>query len=307
MINTNRWDHLVSLGMQKEVKCCEMDRKRVSERFGNSADCLEISAEGSRQYMSTRLRGGTEGVLFYSLEEMGKQAWEEATGIKVLNYLESSNIAGTEASTFQRYQNRQHIVFQRFLEDHDAFENMHPEAREELGVMLKDITRAMDEYGAGGYRGISRKSMLLSQNMIAQLEYFNANYVPAHLQGDFQNLIEECDYFNQKSRERMFADTMPCDILLEGLGEGLVNKEQSAVVQNYLEYSRREKDEISRAFSSLRGKSNSSEIYAALQDIEKRCGRYDMNADIKKIFFNIKTSWKAVLSGINRNEVGRMF
>ena len=291
MINTNQWNHLVPRIMQQEVKCCEVDSKRISERFGNSADCLEISAEGNRQCMNTRIRSNTEETPFYSLEEMGKEAWEEATGIKVLYYLESDNIAGTEASIFQRYQNRQYKVFQQFLEDHDADQNMLPDVKEKLDAMLKDITKAMDEYGAGGYNGISRKSMLLSQNMIAQLEYFNGNYVPEHLRDGFQKLIEECDYFNQSSREKMFADRMPCDIVLEGLGEGLENKEKSTVVHNYLEYGRQEKEKISEAFSSFRGK-NISDIYDALQTIEKSYCKYNMNMDIKMIFFDMKASWK---------------
>ncbi len=52
----------------------------------------------------------------------------------------------------------------------------------------------------------------------------------------------------------MFADRIPCDIVLEGLGEGLENKEKSTVVHNYLEYGRQEKEKISEAFSSFRGK-----------------------------------------------------
>ncbi len=53
-----------------------------------------------------------------------------------------------------------------YLEDHDADQNMLPEVKEKLDAMLKDIAKAMDEYGAGGYNGISRKSMLLSQKCL---------------------------------------------------------------------------------------------------------------------------------------------
>lgn len=295
MINTNQWNRVVPRIMHQEVKCYEINSERISERFGNSADCLEVSAEGIRQCMSTRKRGNTEEVPVYSLEEMGKEAWEEATGVKVLYYLESSNIAGMGASVFQRYQNRQYKVFQQFLENQDVYENMRPETREKMDALLKNITKAMDEFGAGGYNGISRKSMLLSQNMIAQLEFFNGNYVPERLQGDFQKLIEECDYFNQSSREKMFADRMPCDIVLKGLGDNLENKEKSAVVSNYLEHSRREKNEVSEKFSALRGKKDISDICAALQNIEKQYSRYDMNMDIRNIFYDMKASWKKLI------------
>lgn len=294
-LNTNRWDNLVSRIMKKEIKCCEIDSKRISERFGNSADCLEISAEGNKQYMSTRIRGNTEKIPFYDIEEMGKEEWEAATGVKVLFYLESSNIAGTEANVFQRYQHKQYKVFSDFLEDNNAYEHMNPEIKERYDSMLKDITKAMDEYGDGGYNGISRKSMLLSQNMIAQLEFFNTNYVPDYLQNDFQKLIEECDYFNQSSREKMFAERIPCDIVLKGLGDGLINKEKSVVVRNYLEYSRREKEEIRKSFSDLKGKRNLSDIYVTLQNIEKWYCRYDANADAKNIFSIMKTSWKKLI------------
>jgi len=295
-LNTNRWDNLVSRIRQKEVKCCEMDSKRILERFGNSADCLEISAEGNKQYMSTRIRGNTEKIPVYDIEEMGKEAWEAATGVKVLYYLESSNIAGTGASVFQRYQHKQYKVFQQFLEDNNAYENMEPEAKEKYETMLKDITKAMDEYGAGGYNGISKKSMLLSQNMIAQLDYFNTSYVPDYLQGDFQELINECDYFNQNSREKMFADRMPCDIV-ESIEPGgrLIIKEKSVVIRNYLEYSRREKDEISIAFSELKGKRRISDIYAVLQGIEGRYGRNDSNIGAKNIFLSMRASWKKLI------------
>ena len=243
-LNTNQWDNLVPRIMQKEVKCYEIDSKKISEKFGNSVDCLEISTEGNRQYMSTRIRGNTENIHIpvYDIEEMGKEAWEMATGVKILFYLESSNIAGTEASIFQRYQNSQYKVFQQFLGDNDAYENMMSEVKEKYESMLKTITKAMDEYGAGGYNGISRKSMLLSQNMVAQLDYFNTNYVPDALQAGFQKLIEECDYFNQNSREKMFADRMPCDII-ESIEPGgrLVKKNKSVVIRNYLEYRKRMK------------------------------------------------------------------
>ncbi len=172
---------------------------------------------------------------------------------------------------------------------------MNPELRGKYGSMLKNITKAMDEYGGGGYNGISRKSMLLSQNMIAQLEFFNTNYVPDYLQSDFQKLIEECDYFNQSSREKMFVDRMPCDIVLKGLGDGLVNKEKSVVVRNYLEYSRQEKDKIRESFSDLKGKRNLSDIYVTLQNIEKWYCRYDANIDAKNIFSIMKTSWKKLI------------
>lgn len=295
-LNTNRCDNLVSHIMQKEIKCCEMDSKRISERFGNSADCLEISEEGNKQYMSTRIRGNTEKIPFYDIEEMGKEEWEAATGVKVLFYLESSNIAGTETNVFQRYQNKQYKVFSNFLEDNNAYEHMNPEIKERYNSMLKDITKVMDEYGDGGYNGISRKSMLLSQNMNAQLEFFNTNYVPDYLQDDFQKLIEECDYFNQSSRQKMFADRMPCDIV-ESIETGgrLIMKEKSVVISNYLEYSRREKDKICELFSDLKGKRNLSDIYAALQNIEKWYCRYDANADAKNIFSLMKISWKKLI------------
>lgn len=281
--------------MKKEVKCYEIDSKKISGKFGDSADYLEISAEGNKQYMSTRIEGNTKNIPFYDIEEMGKEEWEAATGVKVLFYLESSNIAGTEVNVFQRYQHMQYKIFSNFLEDNNAYEHMNPEIKERYDLMLKDITKAMDEYGDGGYNGISRKSMLLSQNMIAQLEFFNINYVPDDLQDDFQKLIEECDYFNQSSREKMFADRMPCDIVLKGLGDGLVNKEKSAVVRNHLEYSRREKDEIHKLFSDLKEKKNLSDIYVALQNIEKWYCRYDANADAKNIFSIMKTSWKKLI------------
>ena len=150
MINTNRWDDFVSRVMQKEVKCYEMDSKKISERFGHSADRLEISTEGNRQYMSTRTRGYTENIPVYDIEEMGKEAWEEATGVKFLYYLESSNIAGMETSIFQKNQHKQYKVFQQFLEDNNAYEKVVPELKEKYDSMLKDITKAMDEYGAGG-------------------------------------------------------------------------------------------------------------------------------------------------------------
>ncbi len=292
-LNMNWWNHLVSHNMQKEGKCYENDSKKIPERFGISADCLEISAEGNKQYMSTRIRGNTDKISVYSLEEMGKEAWESATGVKVLFYLESSNIAGTETNVFQKYQHEQYKVFWQFLEDNDAYENMESEDKEKYETMLKDITKAMDGYGAGGYNGISRKSMLLSQNMITQLEFFNTNYVPNCLQEDFQKLIEECDYFNQSSREKMFADRMPCDIV-ESIEPGgrLRMKEKSMVISSYLEYSRQEKDEICKLFSALKGKRNLSDIYDTLQNIEKWYCRYDTNADAKNIFLTMKTSWK---------------
>lgn len=93
----------------------------------------------------------------------------------------------------------------------------------------------------------------------------------------------------------MFADRMPCDIVLKGLGDGLVNKEKSAVVRNHLEYSRREKDEIYKLFSDLKEKKNLSDIYVALQNIEKWYCRYDANADAKNIFSIMKTSWKKLI------------
>lgn len=298
-LDTNWWNNIVLRIMQKEVKCNEMDSKKISEKFGNSVDCLEISAEGNRQYMSTQMRGdNTENIHIpvYDIEEMGKEAWEAATGVKVLFYLESSNIAGTEASVFQRYQKSQYKVFQQFLEDNDAYENMEPEVEEKYETMLKTITKAMDEYGAGGYNGISRKSMLLSQNMITQLEFFNTNYVPDYLQDDFQELIEECDYFNQNSREKMFADCMPCDIVESFGSDGrLIMKEKNVVISNYLEYSRQEKDKICELFSDLKGKRNLSDIYAILPSIEHWYSRYDTNADAKKIFSIMKTSWKKLI------------
>lgn len=294
-VTANQRDNLVPHIMKKEVKCYEIDSRKISEKFGNSADCLEISAEGNNQYMSTRIGGNTERIPFYDIEEMGKEAWEAATGVKVLYYLESSSIAGTEASVFQRYQHKQYKVFSNFLEDNNAYEHMDPEIKERYDSMLKNITKVMDEYGDGGYNGISRKSMLLSQNMTAQLEFFNTNYVPDYLQNDFQKLIEECDYFNQSSREKMFADRMPCDIVLKGLGDGLVNKEKSAAVRNHLEYSRREKDEIRKLFSDLKEKRNLSDIYVTLQNVEKWYCRYDVNADAKNIFSIMKTSWKKLI------------
>ena len=294
-VTTNQRNSIVSQIMKKEVKCYETDSKKISEKFGNSADCLEISAEGNKQYMNTQIYGNTERIPFYDIEEMGKEAWEAATGVKVLYYLESSNIAGTEANVFQRYQHKQYKVFSNFLEDNNAYEHMNPGLSGKYGSMLKDITKAMDEYGDGGYNGISRKSMLLSQNMIAQLEFFNTNYVPYYLQSDFQKLIEECNYFNQSSREKMFVDRMPGDIVLKGLEDGLVNKEKSVVVRNYLEYSRQEKDEICELFSNLKGKRNLSDIYVTLQNIEKWYCRYDANADAKNIFSIMKTSWKKLI------------
>ena len=294
-VTTNQRNSIVSQIMKKEVKCYEIDSKKISGKFGDSADYLEISAEGNKQYMSTRIEGNTKNIPFYDIEEMGKEEWEAATGVKDLFYLESSNIAGTETNVFQRYQHMQYKIFSNFLEDNNAYEHMNPEIKERYDLMLKDITKAMDEYGDGGYNGISRKSMLLSQNMIAQLEFFNINYVPDDLQDDFQKLIEECDYFNQSSREKMFAAQMPCDIVLKGLGDGLVNKEKSAVVRNHLEYSRREKDEIHKLFSDLKEKKNLSDIYVALQNIEKWYCRYDANADAKNIFSIMKTSWKKLI------------
>ena len=294
-VTTNQQNSIVSQIMKNEVKCYEIDSKKISEKFGNSAGCLEISAEGNKQYMNTRIYGNTERIPFYDIGEMGKEAWEAATGVKVLYYLESSNIAGTETNVFQRYQHKQYKVFSNFLEDNNAYEHMNPKLRGKYGSMLKNITKAMDEYGGGGYNGISRKSMLLSQNMIAQLEFFNTNYVPDYLQSDFQKLIEECDYFNQSSREKMFVDRMPCDIVLKGLGDGLVNKEKSVVVRNYLEYSRQEKDKIRESFSDLKGKRNLSDIYVTLQNIEKWYCRYDANVDAKNIFSIMKTSWKKLI------------
>ena len=294
-VTTNQQNSIVSQIMKKEVKCYEIDSKKISEKFGNSAGCLEISAEGNKQYMNTQIYGNTERIPFYDIEEMGKEAWEAATGVKVLYYLESSNIAGTEANVFQRYQHKQYKVFSNFLEDNNAYEHMNPGLSGKYGSMLKDITKTMDEYGDGGYNGISRKSMLLSQNMIAQLEFFNTSYVPDYLQSDFQKLIEECNYFNQSSREKMFVDRMPGDIVLKGLGDGLVNKEKSVVVRNYLEYSRQEKDEIRELFSDLKGKRNLSDIYVTLQNIEKWYCRYDANADAKNIFSIMKTSWKKLI------------
>lgn len=297
-LNTNQWDNLVPRIMQKEVKCYEIDSKKISEKFGNSVDCLEISTEGNRQYMSTRIRGNTENIHIpvYDIEEMGKEAWEMATGVKILFYLESSNIAGTEASIFQRYQNSQYKVFQQFLGDNDAYENMMSEVKEKYESMLKTITKAMDEYGAGGYNGISRKSMLLSQNMVAQLDYFNTNYVPDALQAGFQKLIEECDYFNQNSREKMFADRMPCDII-ESIEPGgrLVKKNKSVVIRNYLEYSRQEKNEISEKFLALKGKRELSDIYAVLQKIEKQYRENDSNVSGRNIFLDMKASWKKLI------------
>ena len=186
-VTTNQRNSIVSQIMKKEVKCYETDSKKISEKFGNSADCLEISAEGNKQYMNTQIYGNTERIPFYDIEEMGKEAWEAATGVKVLYYLESSNIAGTETNVFQRYQHKQYKVFSNFLEDNNAYEHMNPGLSGKYGSMLKDITKTMDEYGDGGYNGISRKSMLLSQNMIAQLEFFNTNYVPDYLQSDFRS------------------------------------------------------------------------------------------------------------------------
>lgn len=297
-LNTNQWDNLVSRIMQKEVKCYEIDSKKISEKFSNSVDCLEISTEGNRQYMSTRIRGNTENIHIpvYDIEEMGKEAWETATGVKILFYLESSNIAGTEASIFQRYQNSQYKVFQQFLGDNDAYENMKSEVKEKYETMLKTITKAMDEYGAGGYNGISRKSMLLSQNMVAQLDYFNTNYVPDALQAGFQKLIEECDYFNQNSREKMFADRMPCDII-ESIEPGgrLVKKNKSVVIRNYLEYSRQEKNEISEKFLALKGKRELSDIYVVLQKIEKQYRENDSNVSGRNIFLDMKASWKKLI------------
>ena len=298
-LNANWWDNVVSHIMQKEVKCNEMDRKNISGKFGNSVDCLEISTEGNRQYMSTQIWGNnTENVHIpvYDIEEMGKEAWEAATGVKSLFYLKSSNIAGTEASVFQQYQHRQYRVFQQFLEDNNAYGSVDFEVKEKFETMLKDITKAMDEYGAGGYNGISRKSMLLSQNMIAQLEFFNTNYVPDYLQDGFQELIEECDYFNQNSRETMFADSMPCD-MVESIGSdgGLIMKKKSVVISNYLEYSRQEKDKICELFSYFKGKRNLSDIDAALQNIEQWYSRYDTNVDARKIFSIMKTSWKKLI------------
>lgn len=297
-LNTNQWDNLVPRIMQKEVKCYEIDSKKISEKFGNSVDCLEISTEGNRQYMSTRIRGNTENIHIpvYDIEEMGKEAWEMATGVKILFYLESSNIAGTEASIFQRYQNSQYKVFQQFLGDNDAYENMMSEVKEKYESMLKTITKAMDEYGAGGYNGISRKSMLLSQNMVAQLDYFNTNYVPDDLQAGFQKLIEECDYFNQNSREKMFADRMPCDII-ESIEPGgrLVKKNKSVVIRNYLEYSRQEKNEISEKFLALKGKRELSDIYVVLQKIEKQYRENDSNVSGRNIFLDMKASWKKLI------------
>ncbi|HBI59640.1 MAG TPA: hypothetical protein DDY31_00255 [Lachnospiraceae bacterium] len=297
-LNTNQWDNLVSRIMQKEVKCYEIDSKKISEKFGNSVDCLEISTEGNRQYMSTRIRGNTENIHIpvYDIEEMGKEAWETVTGVKILFYLESSNIAGTEASIFQRYQNSQYKVFQQFLGDNDAYENMKSEVKEKYETMLKTITKAMDEYGAGGYNGISRKSMLLSQNMVAQLDYFNTNYVPDDLQAGFQKLIEECDYFNQNSREKMFADRMPCDII-ESIEPGgrLVKKNKSVVIRNYLEYSRQEKNEISEKFLALKGKRELSDIYAVLQKIEKQYRENDSNVSGRNTFLDMKASWKKII------------
>lgn len=297
-LNTNQWDNLVPRIMQKEVKCYEIDSKKISEKFGNSVDCLEISTEGNRQYMSTRIRGNTENIHIpvYDIEEMGKEAWEMATGVKILFYLESSNIAGTEASIFQRYQNSQYKVFQQFLGDNDAYENMMSEVKEKYESMLKTITKAMDEYGAGGYNGISRKSMLLSQNMVAQLDYFNTNYVPDDLQAGFQKLIEECDYFNQNSREKMFADRMPCDII-ESIEPGgrLAKKNKSVVIRNYLEYSRQEKNEISEKFLALKGKRELSDIYVVLQKIEKQYRENDSNVSGRNIFLDMKASWKKLI------------
>lgn len=298
-LNPHWWDNIVPRIMQKEVKCSEMDSKKISERFGSSADCLEISTEGNRQYMSTRIMGDAENIHIpvYDIEEMGKEAWEAATGIKVLFYLESSNIAGTEPSIFQRYQKSQYKVFQQFLEDNNAYGDLESDLKEKYETMLKEITKAMDEYGNGGYNGISRKSMLLSQNMIAQLEFFNTNYVPDYLQDDFQKLIEECDYFNQNSREKMFADRMPCDIVESITTDGrLVMKEKSVVTGNYLEYSRQEKDEIRKSFSELKGKRNLSDIYAVLQNIEKWHGRYDINGDARNVFLIMRASWKNLQS-----------
>ena len=295
-LNTNQWDNLVSRIMQKEVKCNKMDSKKILEKFGNSSDCLEISMEGNRQYMSTWIKGNTENMPVYDIEEMGKEAWEEATGLKVLFYLESSNIAGTKTSIFQKYQHKQYKVFQQFLEDNSAYENVGLEVKEKYETMLKDITRAMDEYGAGGYNGISRKSMLLSQNMIAQLDYFNTNYVPDDLQDGFQKLIDECDYFNQNSREKMFADRMPCDII-ESIEPGgrLVTKSKSVVIRNYLEYSSREKGEISEKFSALRGKRELSDIYAVLQKIESQYRENTSNIRGENIFLSMKASWKKLI------------
>ena len=93
----------------------------------------------------------------------------------------------------------------------------------------------------------------------------------------------------------MFVDRMPGDIVLKGLGDGLVNKEKSVVVRNYLEYSRQEKDEIRGLFSDLKGKRNLSDIYVTLQNIEQWYCRYDANADAKNIFSIMKTSWKKLI------------
>lgn len=300
-LNTNQRDDIVSgytdmASRIMQLKHCEVDSEKVPKKFSAFSDCLQISAEGNKQYMITQTKGNTEMLPVYSLEEMGKEAWEAATGVKVLFYLESSNIAGTEASVFQRYQNSQYKVFQQFLEDNDAYGNREPEVKEKYETMLKDITKAMDRYGDGGYNGISRNAMLLSQNMIAQLEYFNTNYVPDDLQGDFRQLIEECDYFNQNSREKMFADSMPCDIV-ESIGADgrLIMKEKSVVIKNYLEYSRQEKDEIRKSFADIKGKRNLSDIYAALRGIERRYSINDFNIGAKNIFLSMRASWKKLI------------
>lgn len=102
-----------------------------------------------------------------------------------------------------------------------VYEYMEPEEKEKYGTMLKEITKAMDEYGAGGYKGISRKSMLLSQNMIVQSDFF------------IQSM---------------------CRIIC-----------------------RREKDEISIAFSGLKGKRELSDIDTVLQKIEKRNQHCSLN------------------------------
>ena len=94
----------------------------------------------------------------------------------------------------------------------------------------------------------------------------------------------------------MFADRMPCDIV-ESIEPGgrLIMKEKSVVIRNYLEYSRREKDEIRKSFSALKGKRNLSDIYDTLQNIEKWYCRYDTNTDAKNIFSIMKTSWKKLI------------
>ena len=75
-VTTNQQNSIVSQIMKKEVKCYEIDSKKISEKFGNSAGCLEISAEGNKQYMNTQIYGNTERIPFYDIEEMGKEAGE---------------------------------------------------------------------------------------------------------------------------------------------------------------------------------------------------------------------------------------